>query len=514
MQPSRRKADRPFPIGTPGYMMEASGKPTVLLIEDTMSLARLYEQYLSTVDVEIRTVETGREGLDVINNDPPDLVLLDISLPDINGLDILRHINEKEIQTTVVVITANGSINVAVEAMRDGAYDFLVKPFNAERLRVTVKNGLERRALAVLVDQYKETARGAFDAFIGGSPAMQAVYKTIEAAAHSKATVFIEGESGTGKELCAVAVHRQSSRGKGPFIAINCGAIPRELMESEIFGHRKGSFTGAHEDRDGAASLADGGTLFLDEICELDLDLQTKLLRFIQTGTYQRVGDPVARKVDVRFVCATNRDAMKEVEQGRFREDLYYRLHVIPITMPPLRDRSGDVLEIARRFLVDYAQEEGRAFHSFDARTAMILSSYSWPGNVRQLQNIIRNIVVLNDGEMVTPEMLPAPLSTVQPIASQMPTPATVDKAMPEIPVPALPRSKNEIRELWEVEKETIENAIEICGGNIPQAAGYLGIAPSTIYRKRATWQSTDGENDTPIEQKQDAGIQSRASNG
>ena len=285
-------------------------------------------------------------------------------------------------------------------------------------------------------------------------------------------------------------------------------------MESEIFGHRKGSFTGAHEDRDGAASLADGGTLFLDEICELDLDLQTKLLRFIQTGTYQRVGDPVARKVDVRFVCATNRDAMKEVEQGRFREDLYYRLHVIPITMPPLRDRGGDVLEIARRFLVDYAQEEGRAFQSFDARTAMILSSYSWPGNVRQLQNIIRNIVVLNDGEMVIPEMLPAPLSTVQPIPSQMPTPKTVDKAMPEIPFPALPRSKNEIRELWEVEKETIENAIEICGGNIPQAAGYLGIAPSTIYRKRASWQNTDEEDDTSVEDDLNVGVRSSASSG
>lgn len=477
--------------------MEASGKPTVLLIEDTMSLARLYEQYLSTVDVQVRTVETGRDGLDVINSDPPNLVLLDISLPDINGLDILRHINEKEIPTTVVVITANGSINVAVEAMRDGAYDFLVKPFNAERLRVTVKNGLERRALADLVDQYKETARGAFDAFIGGSPAMQAVYKTIEAAAHSKATVFIEGESGTGKELCAVAVHRQSTRGKGPFLAINCGAIPRELMESEIFGHRKGSFTGAHEDREGAASLADGGTLFLDEICELDLDLQTKLLRFIQTGTYQRVGDPIARKVDVRFVCATNRDAMKEVEQGRFREDLYYRLHVIPITMPPLRDRSGDVLEIARRFLIDYAHEEGKGFHSFDAHTAMILSSYTWPGNVRQLQNIIRNIVVLNDGEMVTPEMLPAPLNAVEPLASTINVPAAPAEkpAQEALPGSALPRSKSELRELWEVEKETIENAISICGGNIPQAAGYLGIAPSTIYRKRASWQNGQDKN-------------------
>lgn len=470
-----------------------TGKPTVLLIEDTMSLARLYEQYLIGMDVNVLPVETGQAGLNIIDTQPPDLILLDIALPDLNGLDILRYIKEKEIVAPVVVITANGSINVAVEAMREGAYDFLVKPFNADRLRVTVKNGLERHHLTELIDQYKETARGSYDGFIGVSPAMQAVYKTIDAAAASKATVFINGESGTGKELCAEAIHKQSTRAGGPFIALNCGAIPRELMESEIFGHRKGSFTGAHEDREGAAQVAHGGTLFLDEICEMDLDLQTKLLRFIQTGTYQRVGDATARKVDVRFVCATNRDALKEVELGNFREDLYYRLHVIPITMPPLRQRGDDMVEIARNLLADYAREEGKQFSDFDREVEVILRSYDWPGNVRQLQNIVRNIVVLNDGISVTVDMLPPPLNAVEPVAD-LPSVPQDQSASTIASKAALPRSKSEIRELWEVEKETIENAITICGGNIPQAAGYLGIAPSTIYRKRVSWEALEAE--------------------
>lgn len=320
------------------------------------------------------------------------------------------------------------------------------------------------------------THHSSFQGYIGSSTAMQVVYRMIEQAASSKATVFVTGESGTGKEVCAHAIHKLSLRSDKPFVALNCAAIPKDLIESEVFGHIKGAFTGASSDREGAAMLANGGTLFLDEICEMDLGLQGKLLRFLQTGEFNRVGDSKTRKVDVRIVTATNRDPLAEVEAGRFREDLYYRLHVIPIMLPALRERGDDVLEIALSLLAAYSAEEGRHFTGFTPEVAGMLLSYDWPGNVRQLQNIIRNIVVLHDGERVTPDMVPAPVGgrwarphgfgrTEQPAGNAAP-----------------------IRPLIEVEREAIEAAIAACGGNIPRAAVMLGVSPSTIYRKRLAW--------------------------
>lgn len=463
-----------------------SDRPKILLIEDTTSLARLYEQYLAKEDVDVISVETGKEGLAEIEKEAPAVVLLDIELPDMNGLEILRHIKTHQIPSSVVVITAHGSINTAVEAMRDGAYDFIVKPFNANRLHVTVKNALERQELSRIVDTIKAGARDKYHQFIGSSLAMQAVYRIIDSAATSKATVFITGESGTGKELCAEAIHRQSNRADGPFIAINCGAIPRDLMESEIFGHVKGAYTSAIADRDGAATLSNGGTLFLDEIGEMPADLQTKLLRFIQTGSFQKVGGTRLEKVDVRFVCATNRNVREAVENGEFREDLYYRLHVIPIAMPPLREREGDVLEIARKLIKTYAHEERKGFHGFSRDVEAILQNYKWPGNVRELQNVLRNVVVLNSGDIVRVGMLPAPLDTVA-VAT------TASKLTSMAPL-SLPPTKGDIqapvtvKKLWEVERDTIEDAISFCDGNIPKAAELLGVAPSTIYRKRVAW--------------------------
>ena len=464
-----------------------SDRPRVLLIEDTTSLARLYEQYLADSNVEVITVGTGREGLDELEEQVPAVILLDLELPDMNGLDILKHVHEQEIPTSVVVITAHGSINVAVEAMRTGAYDFIVKPFNANRLRVTVNNALERQELSRIVATIKAGARNKYQGFIGRSLSMQAVYRIIESAAASKATVFITGESGTGKEVCAEAIHRQSQRAKGPFVAINCGAIPRELMESEIFGHKKGAFTGATADREGAASSANGGTLFLDEIGEMPLDLQTKLLRFIQTGSFQKVGGNKLEKVDVRFVCATNRDVRKEVERGNFREDLYYRLHVIPIAMPPLREREDDMILIAQALLNEYAREEERHFKSFSGEVEAVLRGYDWPGNVRELQNVLRNVVVLNDGEKVTLDMLPPPLDqlnpqTARPARPQGGSELTGNQAGLD------PDASQPLQPLWKTERDVIEDAIRRCDGNIPRAAEILEVAPSTIYRKRASW--------------------------
>ena len=468
---------------------------TILLVEDTPSLARLYTKYLDGEDAAITAVGTGKDALNALKAGTPSVVLLDLRLPDMDGLEILKEIRAREIPSEVVVVTAHGSVNVAVEAMRAGAYDFLVKPFNAERLLVTVRNAMKHQSLSAIVSKIKDSARESYFGFIGSSLAMQAVYRTIDAAAASKATVFITGESGTGKEVAAEAIHRQSPRGDGPFVAINCGAIPKDLMESEIFGHVKGAFTGAHADREGAASRAAGGTLFLDEICEMDLALQTKLLRFIQTGTFQKVGGSKTEKVDVRFVCATNRDPLAEVDAGHFREDLYYRLHVIPLHLPPLRDRNGDVIDIARHFLGAYAAEEGKQFSSFDPEAERIVGAFKWPGNIRQLQNIIRNIVVLNNAEVVTSEMLPPPLNRPTPVAapesaSEQPNELAGDTQRTVATAAAAASDEGDIVPLWKVERDVIERAIAACDGNIPKAAAKLGVSPSTIYRKKQSWET------------------------
>ncbi len=472
-------------------------KPAILVVEDTPALARLYQEYLRLDEYDVTHVDTGKAAIEALDRIKPQAMMLDLKLPDMYGLDILKHVAESGLPTAVVVVTANGSINIAVDAMRAGAFDFLVKPFNADRLRVTLRNALERQRLTKIVETYQQQiARESFEGFIGSSLEMQGVYRIIESASPSKATVFITGESGSGKEVCAQAIHNTGPRSDKPFIAINCGAIPGDLMESEIFGHVKGAFTGASADREGAAAMADGGTLFLDEICEMDLALQTKLLRFVQTGIVQKVGSDKPQKVDVRLICATNKDPLKEVEASRFREDLYYRLHVVPISLPPLRARNGDIVAIAEHFLTSFAAEEGKAFQSFTPEALNVVTSYDWPGNVRQLQNVIRNIVVLHDGEAVAPEMLPPPLDAPSDAGAAAPAPnpvrhlhtaqAPTETGSDKVPV------ADSIRPLWQVERDTIEAAIDACDGNIPKAAALLEISPSTIYRKRLSWDEED----------------------
>ena len=461
-------------------------KPRILLVEDSAPLAAIYQQYLKKEGVELTHVDTGEAAMAWIAANPPQLLLLDLKLPDMEGQEILQWIRQEGFPTVVIVITAHGSVDVAVDIMRMGADDFLEKPINAYRLKTTIKNQLDRNRLQHLVEDFQSTfEREHYYGFIGSSLPMQAVYRIIDAAASSKATVFITGESGTGKEVCAEAIHKQSPRASRPFVALNCGAIPADLMESEIFGHVKGAFTGASAERKGAASQADGGTLFLDEICEMNLDQQTKLLRFVQTGSFQKVGGSKVEKVDVRFICATNRDPLEEVAAGRFREDLYYRLHVVPLYLPPLRDRGDDIMAIASSFLLTNAEEEGKAFREFAPEAEVILRRYSWPGNVRQLQNVIRNIVVLHNDQTVTQAYLPPPLDSSlnegdisQLIQSRQRTESE------EYPL------KGSIKSLVSVEREAIERAIEICDGNIPKAAALLEVSPSTIYRKRQIWES------------------------
>ncbi|MCU7936119.1 MAG: sigma-54 dependent transcriptional regulator [Candidatus Thiodiazotropha sp. (ex Dulcina madagascariensis)] len=461
-------------------------KPSVLLVEDAAPMAALFQQYLKDEPIELSHVDSGEAAKTFISQTPPDLLLLDLKLPDISGQEILQWIRQQGIPLSVIVITAHSSVDIAVAVMRIGAEDFLEKPVTASRLKTTIRNMLEKTRLQQLVDDIQSTfERKRYHGFIGSSLPMQAVYRIIDAAAPSKASVFITGESGTGKEICAEAIHKQGPRAKQSFIALNCGAIPRDLMESEIFGHIKGAFTGALAERKGAASLADGGTLFLDEIGEMDMELQTKLLRFIQTGAFQKVGSGKVEQVDVRFICATNRDPLEAVAEKRLREDLYYRLHVIPLHLPPLRDRGEDIIAIAAYFLITYAREEGRKFTGFTPEAETALRHYDWPGNVRQLQNVIRNIVVLHDDERVKAHHLPPPLDNALK-EKEITRPV---RHHPQ-PVDTTPPSDSSIKPLALVERETIESAIESCNGNIPKAAALLEVSPSTIYRKKQSWES------------------------
>ena len=491
----------------------------VLLVEDTPALARTYLGFMRDEPYTVEHVESGDHAKKILADDEIDLVLLDLRLPDISGQEVLGWMRGQGMTIPVIVITAQGSVGVAVDAMRAGAADFLMKPFAEDRLLVSIRNHLDqsrflkaaeservasepttkqtsqvKRQKAAPAASYDDGEEG-FSGFIGSSVPMRAVYRLINSAAKSNATVFITGESGTGKEVCSQAIHDNSQRSKKKFVAINCAAIPGELMESEIFGHIKGAFTGATSDKMGAAKLAHGGTLFLDEICEMSPHLQTKLLRFIQTGTFNPVGQPNPETVDVRFICATNRDPLEEVAAGRFREDLYYRLHVVPIHLPPLRARGDDMLLIGKRLLLQYAAEEGKAFAGFSEDAEDAIRAYQWPGNVRQLQNILRNGVVLGDGPELTASMLRAPVGLAGAESGDTspprPTPVAV-KVSERLQVAPNPSDLNAlaeaIRPMHEVEREAIERAVELCAGDVRKAAVFLNLSPATIYRKQKQW--------------------------
>ncbi len=526
--------------------------PRLLIVEPAPSLAQAYVTALKRDGYGIEVVENAAAARKALEGAPADLLLLNLQLADRPGMEVLRDFMARGLAARAVVLTAQGSVQAAVEAMRAGAADVLLLPVGTERLRGAVSAALAdaaaagtpgpaRPARAARDPAPAAADENAYFGFIGASPPMRAAYKLIEAAAPSKATVFITGESGTGKEVCAEAIHRRSPRSGGPFVAINCAAIPKDLMESEIFGHVKGAFTGATTDHSGAALQADGGTLFLDEICEMDLGLQAKLLRFLQTGMVKKVGSERLEPVDVRIVCATNRDPYAEVQAGRFREDLFYRLQVISIELPPLRERGDDVLLIARNFLAKFSREERKTFRGFSAEAEAILRSYQWPGNVRQLLNVVRNVVVLNEGEEIQPFMLPPPLNKPTMILPPMlqdprwaamagplpfpfgppgaagaapsaPAAPFAGLGIPGVPIPGIgparpatpPEPANlaapadpaqsvpgsaaaeaRIRPLWQVEEEAIDQAIALCNGNITRAAALLEINPCTIYRRR-----------------------------
>ncbi|MHA7774291.1 sigma-54-dependent transcriptional regulator [Roseibium sp. M-1] len=429
--------------------------------------------------------------------------ILIIDLETIGGDDALEAYAVRCPKAVIMAVSARGSVSRAVSAMRAGAHDFLTKPFSLDALASKIAFQLEQRRPAQMVPETVETAHvhetaapatrpaaarsetTAPNRLVGISPQMRDIHDQIARMAPSQAPVFITGESGTGKELCASAVHELSDRKTARFVTLNCAAIPRDLIESEIFGYVRGAFTGAADNRIGAAEQADGGTLFLDEIGEMDLLLQSKLLRFLQTGTFQRLGDNHSRKVDARIICATNRNPVAEISAGRFREDLYYRLHVLPIHLPPLRERRDDILPLAEAFLLRYSTEERRGFKGFDADAEARIVSYPWPGNVRQLENTIRQMVVMNDGAAVTYDMLPLVIRD----QSSRPN-AVIDLSRERSRAAPPSRPFGTIEPLWAQERRIIEDALDAFDGNIAMAAAALEISPSTIYRKRQSWSS------------------------
>ena len=464
----------------------------VLIVEDSASLALGYAAQLEDAGHEVSLCETLAEARRSLSAEKFDVVLLDLQLPDGDGLALFDSLSGSKGHPSVVVVTADGSLNRAIAAMRLGAYDFLVKPVSGTRLLNTVGNAVEQSANALETDDElpePSPESDGFHGFIGKSPAMRAVFRTIESVADSKATVFVTGESGTGKEVTAEAIHSSSKRRSGPFVAINCGAIPENLLESELFGHVKGAFTGAVENRIGAAKAADGGTLFLDEICEMDLKLQVKLLRFLQSGMIQRVGSSAAELVNVRIVCATNRNPEHEVAEGRFREDLYYRLNVIPISLPPLRERGDDIALIASSLAEKIALEEGRKFSGFSKASETYLQQHDWPGNVRELQNSLRRAIITGTGNKIefSGSSRPSARATLTP-------PSSIETAHNDLPPATIQASGSALvadftgMSLEQVERFAIEQAIARTSGNIVQAARDLGVSPSTIYRKLERW--------------------------
>ena len=451
-----------------------------LIVEDSSTLCAIYEAYLDDTGYEVHTVETFTGALMALESLKPDLILLDIELPDGNGLDLLAETVLMKPQPAVVVMTGHG-IEFADQAIERGADDFLGKPFDASRLRVTLANVAQRLELTQKLSQLGEK-RERLGSILGSSDAMQVVYTTIESLASSRATALITGESGTGKELAARAIHDLSVRAPKEFVAVNCAAIPSDLIESELFGEAPGVRGNVHA-RDGLIKQSDGGTLFLDEVCDMPYELQSVLLRFIQSGSFKPVGSDNEFVADVRILAATNRDPLFEMREGRLREDLFYRLHVVPLRVPPLRERGDDVLLLSTYYLKVFSEQEARETCGFSEDARREFRRYPWPGNVRQLENIIHRLVLMSPEQTIGYEQLRVAIMDSDMVDSTASNPSAITPLTSEARVGG-------VEPLWLTEKRAIQSAIDHCEGNVNRAAGLLEVAPSTIYRKIQSWKS------------------------
>jgi DNA-binding NtrC family response regulator len=447
----------------------------VLLVDDDPKLLGLVQHHLAEEGFETIWAASGEEAIDILAHEKPAAIILDLLLPGISGFELLPRFESEWPQIPVVVLTAQGDLNKVVSCMQSGAVDYLHKPFDGTRLAISVRNATNQGQLKAKVESLTtELRRGeGFDTIIGESAAVQKSITLMRRAADSDIAVLLGGESGTGKEVAARAIHAESGRRTGPFVAINCGAIPEGLIESELFGHEKGSFTGAIHSRSGCFEQADGGTIFLDEIGDLRSDLQVRLLRVLQDHSIQRVGGEKEIKVDVRVVAATNRELKSEAAIGEFREDLYYRLAVFPVELPPLRDRDTDALLLTAAFILRFSERHGKIIDGLAPEARRALQSYSWPGNVRELENVIERAIVLEDGTSISAESLPL---EVLEHARQV--------GGGDIDTRTTPASREEIVSFEDEERQIILRALELTQWNVQEASNRLGLGRATIYRK------------------------------
>jgi len=444
-------------------------KSRILVVDDDESLRRVLQLQLEQDGYLVTSAASAQQTLSLLQLRPCDLVITDLKMPGSSGVELLKHISSQYPEMIVIILTAFGTVETAVEAMKLGAYDYLTKPVHPDELSLVVGRALEHlrlieevRSLRASLDQ-----KYGFENILGHAEALLQVLETAARAARTHSTVLIRGETGTGKELLAKAIHFNSSRKDKPFITINCAAIPKELLESELFGHKKGAFTGAAADRKGKAEMADGGTLFLDEIGEIPLEMQVKLLRLIQEGEIEKLGSEVRNRVDVRIIAATHRDLQVMIEDGTFREDLYYRLNVIPLMMPPLRERGEDIPDLVAHFFRNSQHKNERGDLVMPPAVLPYFRRYRWPGNVRELENVVERIVVLARGNEVTVQDLPEFLRQER---------AGVDALEIDLDPQGI--------SLEAIEKELILKALEKCGWNQTRAARYLDISRKTlIYR-------------------------------
>jgi DNA-binding NtrC family response regulator len=468
------------------HKADSMEKQRVLVVDDEANARTALAELLRDEGYAVETAGDGFKALGKVAEFEPDIVLTDLKMPGMDGLELLRKLRAEDEERTVVVMTAFGAIESAVAAMKEGAADYLAKPINVTELTLVLKRELERlrlrREAGLLRARLAE--RYSFQNIIGSAPPMQEIFKTVAQVATARASVLITGESGTGKELIAAAIHQRSPRAKGPFVKLHCAALAETILESELFGHERGSFTGAAGRREGRFSQAHGGTLFLDEIGDISPAVQVKLLRFLQEHEFERVGGNETVKVDVRVIAATNRDLKAEVAAGRFREDLYYRLNVINLEMPALRSRPSDVPLLAMHFLRKYAAENAKSIEAFSDPALAQLAGYRWPGNVRELENVVERAVVLCNGPLITPAELPQHL-VPQGTSGGIQIPGST---------------------LDEIERYAITRALEVAGGSTSKAAEMLGISVRKIQYKLHEYQGAPKSDTDAVADKQAEG--------